>query len=621
MKLPDEIKQLDPLACDLRIINLIPYDCDEIFDRETIEIVEKYIFTAQKNCDYMMCDIELAAGHTIITTNVTAHKMLNNIKIDIVNLSMKKYLVENKFALHQNVLDRLIEIAVNSNFYKIIEKLQKIESDVEKLNEIKIQEQKKNLKELSIGRTYNVTLLSFEKPESIYVQVIDKNLIEIKSNLMVIEKYQAREQLKSYQQNAICLYKSEDGKMKRCEIIKNEPLEVLLIDFGIKVKPILTNLYEIPNEMISLLPFQAIQCGIKGLKSKGIITLDKILAFKRLFKKISKNEIFEIKVHSKAGDKYIVSAYDTDDNKLSIKELTVKQKLCELTKEEIQKEQMKNETEYFIKLLENEENVNLYQSDVNNLIGLPPTARFLPPKEIQKMLKDSNEDIPLLKAIEQVQNVPESKAIKSVENMKESKPIPQKSGIRVLKILELIKKAEEAQKPEISPEKVIKLEKETPEKMELKLKNLFSPVKIEWNQNQGIIMFRIEAVDMLEYSLKVTKTRCEICIKYDNKTAVTNIELYGRVIPKHVVHESHGRYITIFLIKKFLGVFWPRLTLSNVKNNNIKYSSEDFKITSLESNVDSNLKPKWAAAGYFSDNEDNYYCEYDDKIEDDEDQV
>jgi superfamily II DNA/RNA helicase len=615
LKLPDEIKILDPLACDIRIVNLIPYDCDEIFDRETIEVVEKCIVKTLSKNDYMMCDIELAAGDTIITTNVTINKKLNNLNSDIVNLSMKKYLLENNFAMYQNVLDKLKDIAVSSNFYKMEEKIQKIETVVEKPKETKIEEQKSNLKELHIGRTYKAALLNFETPESFYVQIIDNNLCEIKSKMMIIEKYQTKELLKSYKKNTICLFKSDDGKMKRCIITKNEPLEVFLVDLATKIKPKLSNLYEIPNDMITLLPFQAIKCGFKGLKSKGMCTLGNVLKFKQLFKLISKHGVFELNVHSKATDKFIVSAYNSD-NDLNMKDLAIKQKLGGLTDDEIREEALRKETENFIKLLQNDENVNLFQSDANKMLGLPPTARFLPPKGIQAILDKRP-------GTDQAES-PE-KSLKSIENVPSIKPAPDKalkSAFKVPKIMELLKKANEKNKEAPKTEIVPEAPKTVPEIKEMKLKNLFSNVNIEWNQNDGIIMLRIEAVDLVEYSLKVKQTMFEICIKYADKMALTNIEFYGRIIPKHVVHQSNGRYITMFLIKKFSDVLWPRLTLSDEKNNNVKYNTEELKISFSEIEVTEVVtKAIWAPAGYYSDNEDNYFNEYDDNIENDEDQV
>ncbi|XP_070491814.1 putative ATP-dependent RNA helicase TDRD12 [Chironomus tepperi] len=623
LKLPNDIKMLDPLACSVRIVNLIPYDCDEIFDRETIDVVEKHIAKVQSKNDYMMCDIELAVGNTIITTNVTIHKKLNNINSDIMNLSMKKYLLENNFAMFKNVLDQLKDIAVSSNFYKPEEKIQKIEPVAEKPKEVKIEEQKSNLKDLQIGRTYKAALLSFENPESFYVQIIDNNLCDVKSKLKFIENHQTKELLKSYKKNTICLCKSNDGKVNRCVIIKNEPLEVFMVDFATKFKPKMSNLYEISNDLINLLPFQAIKCGIKGLKTKRMCTLGNILAYKHLFNQISKNGVFELTVHSKIADKFVVSAHNSDDD-LDLKGLAIKQSLGNLTEEEAHEEKIKNETEYFMKLLENDDNVNLFQSDANKLLGLPSTARFLPPKRVQALLGESD-NFP----VKTVQ-----KEVESVENVHSKQSIPEKnqnSSFKAPKIISLLKKANEKMKiqnvaliPEKVCEKIQEASKPIPENSdikEMKLKNLFSNVDIEWNQNKGIVKLSIEAIDLLEYFLKITQTTCEICIKYADKIALRNFDFYGRVIPKYAVHKSNGRYITIFLIKKFSDVLWPRLTLSDEKNTNIKYSTDELKISFSEMDVNYQSKADGVPAGYYSDNEDNYFNEYDDNIEDDEDQV
>lgn len=146
------------------------------------------------------------------------------------------------------------------------------------------------------------------------------------------------------------------------------------------------------------------------------------------------------------------------------------------------------------------------------------------------------------------------------------------------------------------------------------LKNLFADLNIKWNQNDSILMLKIEATGSIDYSLNVTQTSIEICLKYADKIALKIIYLYGRVVPKYTAHDSSGLEITILLTKKFVDI-WPRLTLSNEDNRNFRYIHEDLVISLPESStIKEQPKIDWVPAGYYSDEQSEYY-DFDDGLD------
>lgn len=388
MKLPEDVKSLDPYVCELRVSNLVPLDLDFIFDHETMAVVEKHMKKIWSKYSFAICDIEMAVQNTIITKNVNFYQNLENCKTSIMIMSLKKFLLENKYvAAQEDIFDRLKKIAKNSNF-KIFEKSEIMESPktlqeapkVEKIDDKKMW----NIYQVSVGRVYNAKLLNFECPEQFYVKIIDKFDKMTDEKLDEIENDTSSTLLTDISLNKVCLFKSADnGKFFRSVITKEEPLEIFLVDYGTTRTATKFEIFEISKKFIFFLPFQAIECSLKGVKTKKMMKFKNALGFKKIISKVSKNEIFKIEINSKVDEKCVVSIFDSE-NELNVKDLILQKGIADPDEEEIRRIETENAKDHLLKLLEDDENTNLEQCDLNKMLNLPSTARFLPPIDCSK---------------------------------------------------------------------------------------------------------------------------------------------------------------------------------------------------------------------------------------------
>lgn len=570
MKLPNQLQEMNPLVCHLRVVNLCPYDQDEVFDYQTISSVKSYMEMVDGKAAYARCNVELAAGRTIVTTNIQIYQKLTNLRHEIMNLSLKRFLLENEYVVeNDSVLDSLKKIAALSSFE--IPEQHKTENEAKQLNENVFQTWE-NLN-LTTGNVYQAKLLRFEGPHKFYIQIIHKDQKEVEERLKDIENCQCQTQLTKVTLGTVCLYRSKDGKTKRCKVIKEDPLNLFLVDHGEEIEIVQSApvLYTIPPEMCAI-PLQAIECGLKGLKPKAGFLLRQKLMFIILFREVSNDNVFEIKVHSKIGNKYLVTVHNREKG-INLNDQAIKKGIAKLEEAENIKQQLqgveKTDGENHLQIFCDPDNYMNSDDLFCTMFGLPNTARIVP------MIEDEKES-----ETEILQLKPEANLTMIESKCKRSEQLPTlcENKAKVLK--------------SIYPRPVTK-----------------------WSQNDKIVKVKVEALDLLKYSLMLTEIKAEICIECKDRVSQLLIYLYGSVLPEFVSHKSNGLEVTIFMVKKYQNVTWARLTMAKQVQDAIKYSPEELFIDSTAEDRETVIeKINFMPAGY--EIQENDYDEFEDPLED-----
>ncbi|KAG5677456.1 hypothetical protein PVAND_007214 [Polypedilum vanderplanki] len=141
-ELPEKFKKYDPLATELRIINMTPYDFDKHFDYETTNEVANEICRItrnQNNKDYFVCKIDLTAANTIFSENFQYFHFMKELNLDKFQFSLRQYLLENNFAMkNENIFDKIKSNAVKAGLILPVNTVTKDEKAKGVVNDQKI---------------------------------------------------------------------------------------------------------------------------------------------------------------------------------------------------------------------------------------------------------------------------------------------------------------------------------------------------------------------------------------------------------------------------------------------------------------------------------------------------
>lgn len=551
MVLPDEIKLLDPLSTDLRILNLIPFDGDDTWDRETTRKLEEY-FSSKKNLgDYRICRVEMAVKNTIFTETFEIRQRNDDIRVDIVKYALKNELLKKDMcSKNEAVSGKLKSLICRAGLY--IPK--PIAPAVVKAAKSKSKQDDNTAlikrKQLLVGSDYQVHIKHFDHPDYFWIRLDNKNNKVLQGMLKKIEECDSRIPVQELKEGKVCLVVVGERTAHRgmiTEIHENETCSVFLVDVGEFMECNNKNIFEIPETLVGILAFQAVQCRLMGVKPR--FELREWLprpsqAFQEFIKEVANGRSLKMRVLAENLHIHDVMLFHPDNNQ-RLDKLAAKDKYADaadvdvvienredLNVEsvlgfEIEEESKENVNIQAIMDLINkpDADINLEVNDCLQHMGYPETARILPPE------------------------IPKQKKIKKISSRKASTLKMSQSDDQKLRELKVV-----------------------PNTLPSTLSYIHKHPRVEWQQNEFAIILHFSAVNCIDYGVRINGESLEISIKHQSHYERAMIYLYGAIEAYGCSHEKTGNRIIVRLLKSIY-MDWPRLTDADEPNRFITFNS------------------------------------------------
>lgn len=532
MVLTGELKLLEPLVADLRIVNLVPFDNDETWDNETTAVLEKF-FNEKKNQGSMICKVSLTVQSTIFSETFEIRQRAEKVNIDVVKYSLKKDLLKKDFCSEVgDVCEKLKCLVRRAGLYVADDNLNIAKNPVESSSftgesskEIKADPR---WKQLSTGGNHQVNLKHFENPEMFYVRLVDSGNHVLGNLMKTVENCNERRELKEFEEGKLCMV-VEGEKTQRAVITKENPLTVFLLDAGEHLKCSRDKIFELPISVVNAAPFQAVQCRMLGVKPKfGLQEWGQRLssAFREFMREMSNGKSMKLRVIKVKKNVLGVVMFHPESGE-RIDKLAVTNKYAEVADEEVP-EFADSDEEEFEEITEN--------PDLLKVIKLLKEA----PVDDLRTFKDAHTPRVLTAPAET--------------------PAHPQTNSEHRKNMKLSVSDDEKLKQQQLPSTLDYIHKQ--------------PL-IEWRQNGIIIYLVIDAIDSIDYGLRVDDSSLHIYIKYEDRFERTVINFYGTIQPQLVSHVKSGQKIIVRLPKhSSVMCEWPRLGQFNEVNRFIKFSTE-----------------------------------------------
>lgn len=145
---------------------------------------------------------------------------------------------------------------------------------------------------LEEGAVYNVMVTAFESINSFYIQVIDENdgWSELADKL---DNFQCLEPLENPAVGMLCLVET-DNELHRAKIIRKSDFTTLCfcVDSGniVYFQNEMERVYQIPDEIVNHMPFQAISCRLAGIKAPSTYSWTGII-YQKVIKRIQQQRV------------------------------------------------------------------------------------------------------------------------------------------------------------------------------------------------------------------------------------------------------------------------------------------------------------------------------------------
>jgi hypothetical protein len=535
MVLPEDLKHLDPLAVDLRIVNLIPYDHDENWDHETRNELDKIMKKKKNLGDYMLCRVEFALNNTIFAKTLEVRKNISG--VHVVKYTLKGDLLKRNFCLKDETVEvKLKEILKRANFYvpeyRIKEKANQKKSEPKQ----KIVQPEPKYKMLTIQSNYQVDIKHFESPNSFYVTLDNANNKILQKLMKNIEECDRKIVMSENCEGDFCLV-ARNGKFKRGKIStsSNDSIKVFLVDDGLIIDCQQHEIFEISADLISIVPFQAIQCRMAGVKPRfGMLDWAPrpSQGFHDFLIEVSQGKSLEMRVIGRNKNVYEVVLFHPEEKGKRLDQLAVEEKFADAG-DEIPDEMLKDDSE-------SDEPVEVMSEKPDEVMS----------KELKKILKLIEENN--VETLFDLQN----------ENLKSKIETKKQEKLNVS-----ASDDEKMLKRNVSDQQVA---------LPTNLTYIHKHPRIEWRQNKFAILLKFQAIDAVDYALNVDDSSLTIHIIYENSYEYTIVYLYGDIEVQYVSHEVAGQNIIVRLVKT-LHFDWPRLTKYDEPNRFITFNHEDWK--------------------------------------------
>lgn len=266
IKLPEEFTKLNPLIYKLQIMNLVPFDGENSYSSNDINKLKDYMNIIPKDAVYTS-KIEAKIDNILFAFNMDARNSKKSIVFGLKNAHKKL----NISQVDEDFGKKILKLVSGLSNEDEEGREENIESKTN--NEEKIPQKANQVvywKQLNCDRNYSIILKHFNSPYSFFVVLENSENLTLKNALRNIEECKNVGPLTDFNINDYCLIALNDRKFLRAKIldlIENDTVKVLLVDYGEIQTCDKNNLFQIPDKFLSL-QFQAIHCSMAGICPK-----------------------------------------------------------------------------------------------------------------------------------------------------------------------------------------------------------------------------------------------------------------------------------------------------------------------------------------------------------------
>lgn len=562
--LPQNFVNLEPLVCELQIMNIVPLDREEVWleamkkdVREMIDKLSEVTFT---------CRVQLAIGSVLFTDTFDARDNA----VGCLKLRLKsKMLRTNMCVVDESVGEKLKKLA---EVFMEREVKDQAKEEPKSIEQPKRKDQRKDMfvddepkgkpqekwKQLSWQTAYDAYVKHFKNPESFFVVPDSADKRTLQKFLLEFENCTIEEKLQSIEVGTVCAVTHKD-KLFRAKVMKinEDSADVLLVDSGEVVACAKSDLLELSSALISRFPFQTIHCRMVGVKPKFNMTTwppKQCEVIKTLIESCEPPlKMFVMKSNSKKDELNQLGMYTYDVILINAKtgvhldDIAVAKRFAD--RDEVEKP-------------ENcDDRINSGNNSQDEDVEL--LQKFL--EKVLYSGDDDDEEEELKKDEKPERDQDQAENRKGLENP-EDDAIPEAAV--ELKIVE------EGDPPIVSEPSTLTA-----------LNFIYKQPKIEWRQNEACVYLQISAIDCESYELKVDKKSLAVTIKYNATTFEhATVNFYCDIEAKLTTHKLRGLNIIVYVVKKmFLNPSeWPRLTKTNERSHFINFSKEKVPLNVME---------------------------------------
>lgn len=490
------------------------------------------------NCTFV-CKSQFAIRNMLFAENIEA----KDIKHGVVRFHLKREMLElNMCSVEKQVGEKLQKLAT-CTYEQVVINDESMESKSKEIKE-KPKSMEVEWKQLSKRSSYVGKVTEFKNPESFLMVMQAGGNKTAQSFMLQLEDYETAKPLGSFDIGTICGVQRE--KLRRGQIVAiNDDglIDVLLVDLGEIVTRVKKDLIEIPDELVTKLPFQAVHCRMVGVRPK-----------------------------------YNMQTWPPKQCDAVEELLQGSLKVYVLDKNTVQDELTDCGMNTYNVILIDEKGEFLDELAVAKCIV--DRADYEKPDDLDEFVdsgvqseEDRQEDLELLKKL--LEHNYNREGFTTDEEEDNEIPVEQ-------------------------PEIILRIDEPEIDQQESNLNYIHKQPKIEWRQNDMMIYILISAPDCEDYGLTIDEFSMKIVISYkDDRYEQALIDFYGTINAKDASHELRGLNIIVRLMKQTPRQDWPRLTESKDKSQFIKFSTEKIS-TKLEEEMLKALTSQGGASKYAS---------------------
>ncbi|KAK5639947.1 hypothetical protein RI129_010758 [Pyrocoelia pectoralis] len=266
-KLPLQFQKIPPQVIDVYLANVVPPDFDETWSYYCKSKVESLLKQADYNHEnaFVTGQILLQLTDKLWLKNITVHQQLKSDDFAVIKLNLRKTLVEQNIVnVNENQLHLLYKLCKKSKIalpcYEVNVKPVKVKSQPEF-----------QWAHFSDADCIQIFISYVDSPSLFYARIV--KYYDVFEDLQ--DEIQENLQKPNYPEvgvifvNKCCLVKDSIGDTyTRCIVteVMDDVVNVFLVDYGNHATVKKSELQHLPDEYITRLPFQAIECRLYGIE-------------------------------------------------------------------------------------------------------------------------------------------------------------------------------------------------------------------------------------------------------------------------------------------------------------------------------------------------------------------
>lgn len=534
LEMPNDLKNLEPLVCHLRIVNLVPFDGEEVWEETAkLEFIEKLLKNVEGSI--CTCKVEMALQNILFANSFDA----KDTESGRTTLRLKEKLVKanigqigesvgeklRKFAkVHQKTVNEVTEIEEKEIFEEPFAVAEPLVPEVAQ----------ENWKQLSWGACYVVRVSHFVNPESFLVTVDRTDQKLLQKFQRELESCETRKPLSALEVGAVCGV--EHQKFRRGKIMKacGDDFEVLLVDDGEVFKCRKSQLFELPAELKAKVSFQSIHCRMVGVKPK-----------------------FNMQTWPPKQSGAVRQLISSCEGPMKVFVMKNNEKMDELSQLGMKS--------FDVVLIDSSNDSHI--DEIAVAMRVVDRDDVEKPKDLEDVINDQhivevdNEEVG-----EDYADVEVLRKLLEMEYIGEAESSDDECGMNGME--------QPTEPPALENSKTPAVEQSVvPSSPISSLRFIHKHPKIEWRQNAVMIYLLISAANCEDYTLNVDDSSMDITIKYsETGCEQAAFKFYSTVDSTMTSHEQRGLNIVVRLVKANFHDDWPRLTESKEKSQFIRFS-------------------------------------------------